>query len=247
MSTTVTVGSGIVEPRKGAAPKYVQPFLDKLNPDERHNIGGDCINPKCDYSLSDEDKRDMYAYDGAFTCPRCDRSYNYFYDNDPDGPGGYTRSALTMKTMGGIGESVVDEMVYIPQVGGITWHSPDYNSPLDFIIGPYGVEVKTNHSEATPRFKLGGAAERAQKIQMAESMGLIPAILGVRLNFYADVADIFFRPQMTDTWIGNAELLHVAKVSFDHLNPYRNPYEVPDATQLPQDDSTPGNSDNFPF
>jgi hypothetical protein len=230
-----------------AAPKYVQPFLDLLNPNEIHNIGGDCINPKCNYMITEADKKEMYDMDGMWTCPKCDRSYNYFYDNDPDGPGGYTRAALTMKTMGQIGETVIADMGYVPQVGEITWQSPDYNSPLDFIIGQYGVEVKTNHSEATPRFKLGGAQERQQKIEMAQQMNLIPAIIGVRLNFYADVADIFFRPQMTDTWIGNPELQHVAKTNFAYLNPYKEPYEVPDSTQLPQDDATPGASDNIPF
>jgi hypothetical protein len=233
--------------RISAEPKYVQPFLDKLNPYEIHNVGGDCINPKCDYQITDQDRKDIEAMDGMFTCPKCDRSYNYYYDNQPDGPGGYTRSALTMRQMGSIGETIIADMGSIPQVGQITWHSPDYNSPLDFIIGEYGVEVKTNHSEATARFKLGGAAEREQKILMAQQMNLIPAIIGVRLNFYSDVADIFFRPQLTDTWIGNPQLQHVAKTNFAYLNPYKEPYEVPDASQLPQDDSTPGASDGIPF
>jgi hypothetical protein len=68
----------------------------------------------------------------------------------------------------------------------------------------------------------------------------------VRLNFYTDKADIFFREGLTDTWIGNAQLMHVATVDFTNLNPFKNPSDVPPASELPDDDSTPP-VDDIPF
>lgn len=230
-------------------PKYVDPYLQNLNPNEVHTVGGDCINPKCDYTFTPQDKQEIEQFDGAFTCPKCDRSYNYLIDYR-DTPGGYTRAGLTMKDMGRIGEQVIAHLGAIPSLGDITWWAQDYHSPIDFLIGPFGCEVKTNHSEASPRFKVGGAAEREAKIQMAKSLGAIPSILGVRLNFYTDTADVFFRPQLTDTWIGNPALRHVAKVGFRDLNPYKHPHDVPPSNNLPDDDSTPAKNnpeDQFPF
>jgi hypothetical protein len=52
---------------------------------------------------------------------------------------------------------------------------------------------------------------------------------------------------MTDTWIGNPQMQHVAKVDFKNLNPYKDPYEVPPSNMLPDDDSTPGPDDDIPF
>lgn len=240
--------SGIKVVKLSGPPQYVNPYLQQLNPAEQHNAGGDCINPKCDYQFSPQDKNEVAQMDGDFTCPKCDRSYNYYYDNDKYAPGGFTNSGLSMKAMGAIGEQVVHHMSALPGIGNITWYAADYHSPIDFIIGKYGCEVKTNHSESQPRFKVGGAAEREAKIEMAKRMGVNPALLGVRLNFYTDLADIFFRPQLTDTWIGNPQLQHVAKVGFQDLNPYRNPNDVPPPQSLPDDDSTPASdSGEFPF
>lgn len=47
-------------------------------------------------------------------------------------------------------------MGQLPGVGTITTIFELKNNPIDAIIGSYGVEIKTNHSEAQPRFKLGG-------------------------------------------------------------------------------------------
>lgn len=227
-------------------PAYVSPYLKNLNPNEIHNAGGSCINPKCDYQFTPDDKDSIAAFDGVFTCPKCDRTYDYYYASEN---GGFTHAGITMRQMGQIGEKIIARMGSIPLVGEITWQSQDYFSPLDFIIGPYGVEVKTNHSEATPRFKLGGAFERQQKIKMVQDLELKPGFLGVRLNFYTDKADIFFRPQFTDTWIGNPEMPHVAKVDFTEFNPYKTPSEVPPGNRLPDDDSTPaiGDDSDIPF
>lgn len=220
-------------------PKYVSPYLRTLNPNEIHNLGGHCINPKCDYVFTPEDEKEIEAMGGWFTCPKCDWTYNFYTQGDKFQPGGFTHSGLTMTEMGNIGEGIINRMQNIPGVGTVTWWGGGAVGVLDFIIGPYGVEVKTNHSEATPRFKLGGGFERRQKIEQAESRGLTPALIGVRLNFYSDKADIFFRPQLTDTWIGNPQLQHVAKVDFTEFNPFKHPEDVPPTTSLPDDDSTP--------
>jgi hypothetical protein len=239
--------------KQSAPPKYVDPYLQNLNPNEVHNAGGDCINAKCDYAFTSLDKQLISQFDGDFTCPKCDQSYNYYFDNnlDPDiNPGGFTHSGLTMKAMGNIGEQIIVHLNGLPGIGTVSWHAPDYTSPLDFIIDKYGCEVKTNHSESTPRFKLGGAQERNAKIEMAKQLGVIPSLIGVRLNFYSDLADIFFRPQLTDTWIGNPQLQHVAKVNFAEFNPYRSPDQVPPPQDLPDDDTTPAKNnseDEFPF
>lgn len=222
-------------------PQYVDPYLQSLNPNEVHNAGGSCINPKCDYQFSQPDKTEMDTFDGLFTCPKCDISHDYYYGTEK---GGFTHAGLTTKGLGAIGEKIVANMNEVPGVGEITWSANDYQSPLDFIIGPYGVEVKTNHSEATPRFKLGGAFERQQKIEMVQQLGLQAGFIGVRLNFYTNKADLFFRPQFTDTWIGNPQMEHVAKVDFKRLNPYKDPSDVPPPSQLP-DDSNPDS--DIPF
>jgi hypothetical protein len=231
-------------------PNYVAPFLNRLNPQEEHNAGGDCINPKCDYVFTDEDKKNIQLDWGYFQCPKCGQQYNYYDAEEAKqdgGPGGWTRAGLSMDLMGSIGESVVERLVTIPTLGQIVWVSQDKHSPLDMIAGTSGIEIKTNHSEAQPRFKLGGQMERAMKYQECKKQGVTPALIGVRLNFYRDVADIFVRPDgMIDTWIGNPRMPHVAKVDFTDLNPYKHPHEVPPPNMLPQDDSTPA-QDGIPF
>jgi len=222
-----------------AEPKYVKPYLNVLNPNEIHALGGHCINPKCDYTFTADDEKEIQAMGGWFTCPKCDWTYNYFTQGDKFSPGGFTHSGLTMSEMGQIGEQIINRMVNIPGVGTVKWWGQGLPGALDFIIGQYGVEVKTNHSEAQPRFKLGGAYEVNQKKQVAEAQGLIAAMIGVRLNFYSDKADIFFRPALIDTWIGNPQLQHIAKVDFSEFNPFRNPEDVPAPRSLPEDDSTP--------
>jgi len=230
-----------------SSPSYTPNYLDQLNPDEVHNEGGDCINPKCDYEFTPEDKSDITNASGWFTCPKCDHTYNYFSEAaSKSSPGGMTKAGLTMKQVGDIGESVVTRLGDVPGIGQVTWVAPDYNEPIDAVIGGYACEIKTNHSESTPRFKLGGAHEVLEKKIKAEELGLPPALVGVRLNFYSDKADIFFRPQLTDTWIGNPQMYHVAKVDFSDLNPYKSPSEVPSPQDLPDDDETPATS-QFPF
>lgn len=217
-------------------------YMKGVYPDEIHNIGGDCPNPKCNYVFTPEDRSDIDMSDGWFTCPQCHMTYN-LYDIGEPGKGGYTRAQiLTMTQMGQIGEEIINQMGSVPNVGQVLeYYGADlYNNPIDFHIGPYGCEVKTIHSEAIPRFKLiGGSPERTRQesiqaaITFCNQKGLIPAIMGVRLNFYTDVADIFFRQGLKDTWIGATN--HVGTTNFASLNPFKDPSTVPPPSELPND------------
>lgn len=218
-----------------------QKWLNQMYPAEVHGLGGDCINPKCDYEFTAQDEAVMAQDSGWFTCPQCDQTYNYL-----DTEVRHNKVGMTPMEMGNIGEKIVEQMGTIPLLGPITWVSNEYTSPLDMIAGPYGVEIKTNHSEAQPRFKLGGGAYSKylnknplkEKTEYCFQNGLQPALLGVRLNFYYDTADIFVRlNSFTDTWISNAELEHVATLDFSDLNPYKRPEDVPPPSEMPEDDS----------
>ena len=228
-----------------------QRWQNQQYPNEAHGLEGDCINPKCDYRFTYEDIQDMEDNSGWFTCPNCGWSYNYL-----DETGGYTRAGLSLDQMGNIGESVVDRLGEIPNVGPVTIYVVK-NHPIDGVAGQYGLEVKTNHSEAQPRFKIGGnpiylpeldrtLRPREAKEYYCKQNGLVPALVGVRLNFYTDMADVFFREGLTDTWIGNPQLQHVGQVNFSDLNPFKDPQDVPPASELPDDDATPP-VDDIPF
>lgn len=227
------------------SPIRAQRFLNGLYPNEQHTAGGDCINPKCDYTFTPEDEQMIHGDEGWFTCPKCGKTYNYYTDSSS--PGGVTRAGLTMTQLGNIGETIVANLQTIPSLGPITWTSSEYKFPIDMIAGQYGCEIKTNHSESQARFKISGSAENAQKkLQYCKDNNLVPALVGVRLNFYTDKADVFTRPgSFTDTWIGAPTLLHVATVDFTSLNPYKHPEDVPPPQDLPADDSTPAGE--FPF
>lgn len=225
------------------SPLQAQQFLNQVHPNEIHGVGGDCINPKCDYVFTPQDMAEMEKNSGWFTCPQCGWTYNYFAEER------HNKVGLTPTQMGNIGETIVEQLGTILLLGAITWISHDHNFPIDMIAGDFGVEVKTNHSEAQARFKLGGGnnpggakVTLASKLKYCQSEGLRPALVGVRLNFYTDKADIFVRPDsFTDTWIGASALTHVDTVDFTDLNPYKHPEDVPPPNELPEDD------DAFPF
>jgi hypothetical protein len=223
-----------------------QKWLNQLYPAEVHSVGGDCVNPKCDYEFTAEDEAEMARDGGWFTCPNCDLTYNYL-DEEPGVR--YNRVGMSPTEMGNLGEKVVEGMGTIPFLGPITMTSALNNFPIDLIAGEFGVEVKTNHSESQPRFKLGGGAyginptgkkPMQEKANYCFQNGLRPALCGVRLNFYTNKADIFVRPDsFTDTWIGATALQHAATVDFTALNPYKNPHDVPPPNELPYDDDIP--------
>jgi hypothetical protein len=227
-------------------------WLKQMYPAEEHNIGGDCINPNCDYEFTDEDTSLMARASGWFTCPQCGKTYNYL---DPEIQQQTNRVGLTNSEMGAIGESVVGRLGTIPELGPITWISYELHSPIDLIAGEFGVEVKTIHSEAQPRFKLGGGGHsegykftKKDKLEFVEKEGLRPAIVGVRLNFHKSIASLFVRrDSFTDTWIGAKALIPVGDVRFDDLNPFKNDWEVPPPSQLPEDDEDENFDSDIPF
>ena len=219
-------------------PKAVDSYLEELaGPNEQHRLdpNSHCVNPKCDQQFDES----MVESNGTVVCPKCGTEQNVADDAkshipDPDGsgkailnPGGRTRSGLSLDQMGQIGEQVVLGLGDVPGIGAIQPASNSYNFPIDAIIsgqrGNFGVEIKTNHSEAQERFKVGGREERASKIAYCMANGLKPALIGVRLNFFTDKAYVFFREGLTDTWISNKQMIHVGTFDFSHLNPYKSP------------------------
>ncbi|HMD81950.1 MAG TPA: hypothetical protein VKE92_11610 [Anaerolineales bacterium] len=217
-----------------------QQYLQTVYPNEVHGIGGHCQNPKCDYEFTPQDQEEIEFNGGWFTCPKCNYTQNVYAEEKRNKVG------LSPDEMGNLGEQIVSRLGQIPGLGKITWVSNYARFPIDMIAGDYGVEVKTNHSEAQPRFKLGGGwpgqdkrqGTQEGKLQYCKQEGLRPALVGVRLNFYTDKADIFVRPDsFTDTWIGAPSLSHVATVDFTDLNPFKRPEDVPQ--NLPDDDNIP--------
>jgi len=229
-------------------PGYVDSYLEGLaGPGEQHqdpNKAGQyrCMNPKCLHEFSAGELDEAEWQGGMITCPQCGFQNKVaeeplFQRSDPSQtPGGRpytvnpdarTRAGLTLTEMGDIGESVVFRLGEIPGVGMIKPAGDTYHFAIDGIIetprGNFGVEIKSNHSQAKERFRIGDAKERAAKIQYCLEHGLKPAIVGVRLNFYTDKAYVFFREGMTDTWIGNQKMMHVGTFDFADLNPFKSP------------------------
>jgi len=225
-----------------ARPLVMDQYLEEIaGPNEQHHIdpSAHCINPKCGYHFNDQDIAQLEASGGEFTCPRCGTTSNYLNDAkshipDPDGsgkavlnPGGNTRSGLTMSQMGQIGEQLVLGLGDLPGIGAPEPASDSYNFPIDIVIvgnrGKFGVEVKSCHSQAQERFKVGDKAEKEEKLAYCAANGLKPAIILVRLNFFTDKAYVFFREGMTDTWISNKQMTLVGTYDFSHLNPFKSP------------------------
>jgi hypothetical protein len=242
-------------------PPYVDDYLRNLNPDELHEVPFEpdpdagpgeqylCPNPKCRFPIEPDDAE--YAMEtGHYECPKCHGEFNL----DPEEQ--FTRAGLSLDEMGTIGEQVVYGLGLIPGLGAV---EPAHTGgadvfPIDAILRAedgqrYGVEIKTNHSQAQERFKVGTKRSRDAKIAYCNANGLKPALMGVRLNFYTDTADVFFRPGLTDTWIGNRQMAHVAKVDFSHLNPFRSPEEaeaadIPDQSLDSSDDAQWGGAEH---
>lgn len=216
-------------------PSYVDPYLEGLTgPDEQHRADphAHCINPKCTQQFDDS----MIDPDGTITCPSCGFNQNVLNEDERAwmpgvqglNPGGVTRSGLTLDQMGAIAEQIVDRMGELPGVGAVIESFSNLKqNPIDVIVqgqqGKFGCEIKANHSQAQERFKVGGKEERHAKIVYCLTHGLKPALIGVRLNFYTDKAYIFFREGLSDTWIGNSKMLHVATLDFGDLNPFKSP------------------------
>lgn len=193
---------------------------------EQHQVdpNAHCANPKCGYYFSDAEWQEMMQA-GYATCPRCGYSQQM---TELFAPGGGTRSTLTLDEVGNLGEEVVARIAELPGIGHVVESYATKTNPIDAIVEGfngvrYGVEIKTIDSRAQSRFKLGGQQERQAKIAYCYQQGLAPALVGVRLNFFDDTADVFFREGMTDTWIGTRAMKHVAQHSFADINPFRQP------------------------
>ena len=231
-----------------ARPSVMDSYLQELAPNEQFEVpheGGHCVNPKCRMQFDDS----MLDMSGDITCPNCGTQNNVWSIYDQ--PGGTTRAGLTPTAMGQIGEKVIEEMHEIPGVGTIAWMHDTYTSPIDCIVesqrGKFGCEIKTNHAQSQEQFKLGDRAERTGKIKYCLENGLKPALIGVRLNFYTDLAYVFFREGMSDTWYSNQKMMHVATINFAHLNPFKSPDPAARHTEienahLPDSDDTPFDS-----
>lgn len=256
------LGAGKSAQREGSAwkeampvvrPKGVDAYLEGITgPGEQHQDPGRrrtgiyCDNPKCAREMSWAEY-EQAEWGGGFTCPACGHTTVL----DPSGSR-ETRVGLTKKQVGDIGEAVVLEAGSIPGLGTLTSASDDYNFPIDALLEGedgvrYGIEIKSNHSQAQERFKVGSQKARAEKIRYCHQNGLTPALVGVRLNFYTDKAHVFFRPQLTDTWVGNKQMRYVGEFDFAHLNPFQAPSaeekaqavdaaDIPDTSLGPLDD-----------
>lgn len=239
-------------------PKYLDMANRLWGPQESHGIESDCPNPYCDYMLTDQDWYDIEEAGGQFTCPNCGWVANFA---TLSGGRQRTRSGLTLEGMGRLGEDIVKAWLLqhgeIPGIGGLVWESPGYQDPIDLVIGSYAIEVKTLHSESYPRFKIGGIEgsknrqgiiqdkiARTKELSDLLEMPLEPAVLGVRLNFYTNRADFFFKVGLKDFMMTAMD--HLGEFDFTALNPYRDPTDVPPASMLPEEGWTE-NDDDIPF
>jgi hypothetical protein len=226
---------------------------DTLWPGESHGIASDCPNPYCNYNLTEQDISDAEFHGGDFECPNCGWSYNISHLLTGD-TRQRTRAGMTPLVMGQIGEQIIkqwaDENGEIPGVGRIIWESPDYKDPIDLVAGQYAIEAKTLHSESYPRFKIaadpGSGASRSYVIrkkmermqQLSQHLGipLIPAMIGVRLNFYTNRADFFFQNEYKDRLM--TAMTHLGSTDFSKLNPFKNPEDVAQQSLPHQGDTT---------
>ena len=245
-------------PGWSSVPNHTMDWLNTNKPDEAFGQESDCINPKCEHNWTDEEQLDLAKY-GDTICPDCGMMQNR---NGTAGPiedaendsmtrgkptnklpgGGFARSGLPIIQMGNIGEKLVARAQTLP-CGQVTHHfggAGVYNNPVDFTTvdqhgNPWGVEVKTIDARSGPRFKLGGAGEVKKKVAYCQEHGLRQGLIGVRLNFYTDEADLFWRPQFTDPYLGDKTMTHVGTLNFADLNPFRDPatgdHHVPEQPQ----------------
>jgi len=239
------------EPGWSSVPNHTMDWLKSVKPDEEFGHQSDCISPKCNHDWNDEERHQLSQY-GEIVCPQCGTQQTIHgqvgpYDDfqNPQDPGkGGTRSGIDRKMMGDIGEKLVERANNLP-CGRITHNfqaAGAYNNPVDFTTvdqhgNQWGVEVKAIDSRATPRFKLGGAAEVGAKVKYCFDHQLRQGLVGVRLNFFTDEADLFWRPQFTDPYLGDTTMQHIGTLNFADLNPFRDPatgdHNVPQET--PQD------------
>ena len=187
----------------------------QVTPQQLHAAGWmDC--PVChQFWLSPENKAQIEAHSGYFTCPKCKRTSNLLYnlpwhgaeeeDYYPKGKtGGGTAVGIPMSDIGQIAENVVRHMGNIPGYGPIVWWhgSATDQSPLDGATQEWGIEVKGQAYDASYHaWHPGDQIEAQKKNAQAQEMGL-KGVLGVYvlLNFRSDTADVYAKAMPLETW-----------------------------------------------
>jgi hypothetical protein len=160
------------------------------------------------------------------------------------GPGGATRSGLSLKEQGDIGENLLKEIGYLPGYGKIVWTSPTYTSPLDMATEEWGIEVRSyNVDNAALQFNVG-PDEKITKNAAAAEAGY-KGILGVlvALDFRRSLADIYVKPfTLNEPW-GSYRGQPRTGIGFYRPNgtyrlleevPFRNPYMLPNNDAMPE-------------
>lgn len=198
----------MIPPEIGQVATDPQEIQNLLNADYQQ-----CRNQRCDFYVNPEHINSIWNEWGeqsGFTCPRCTMKYG-FLDPEPFGntqnpangafkPGGTTLAGVGLDTQGNIGEELVRQLPEIPGYGKVSWYPDTYHSPLDGIVGDWGIEVKTiTKDAANQRFISGRPSEKASKNLMAAERGL-KGILGllIVLDYQKSVADVYAREMPLD-------------------------------------------------
>jgi hypothetical protein len=145
-------------------------------------------------------------------------------------PGGATRSGLSLKELGDLGEDLIAEYpsldgdIETTRFGRAAWRSNDvkYNFPIDFLTDcGWPVEVKTiDVVRDWIYFQMTPKAARRKYAHVAEHE--YPGLLGVAvvLDFWDWTAELYLRVMTKERlWVPTPDLLLAEGVPFRHLIP----------------------------
>jgi hypothetical protein len=249
------------EPQVGPAPTYPAPQefgnqgQTSYDQQERTNLTNagfsECAHPNCGF---------MHApgLSTTQTCPNCQTTPEMADQMGSAqmqmqmGPGGATRSGLSLREQGDLGEDVIRKLGYLPGYGAITWwheKGGTDNGALDGGTNEWGIEVRGyNVDNAAIQFNLT-AGERDRKNAQAQEMGYkgILAIV-VTLDFRRSLADIYVRPFLMEA----RDYRGVEKFGvgfYRPSGPYKLLEEVPfdNPFMLPSNQSVPEMNDTHEF
>lgn len=247
----------LTEPQIGTPPTNPDPSQDfqgtgqiSYDQNERNNLTdagfSECAHPGCGF---------MHAPGLSLTqtCPNCQTTPE-MADQMGDaqmsmqmGPGGATRSGLTLREQGDIGENLIQSLGYLPGYGPLAWwHSMSGGgqSPLDGATKDWGIEVRAyNADNAALQFNVG-PDEKITKNAAAAEQGY-KGILGilVSLDFRRSLADIYVREftlnEPWSNWHGKALTgigFYRPRDNYRLLSevPFDNPYTMPDSSATPE-------------
>lgn len=175
--------------------------------DERNALANagftDCAHPGCGFMHSP-------GLANSQTCPNCGISPDQASDLTngmyamSQVPGGSTRSGLSLREQGDIGENLIQKLGEIPGYGKITWwhdQGGQNYGPLDGATGEWGIEVRSyNVDNSALQFNIS-PDEKIRKNQAAAEAGYkgILAVV-VALDFRRSLADIYVRPFTLEPW-----------------------------------------------